>query len=526
MRLSRKQKTFRKSKIRRKINNGKLKAECLPPEEYRIERDATSLDDAKFHAHIRTVTRSDLIKWGYDKKIVEQLPTFQETDDEGFKQERHSSSYKSDGMSEDRSTDEIEIAECYIMADLDGDGIAEWNCVVTAPGSQGRQVLEHYEVNEHPFNDFTPERVPHRWQGRSIADVTMDQQKIKTALLRAFLDNLYLQNFPQKVIIKGQVENLDEVVNPTLGGVIIAKNVGAVTNLETPFAAKESLTGLEYCDQIIQKRTGISRQTMQLDPEALQNQSATAAQIGHDAAYSRTELIARNFANSLERFFAKMLRLVIENQDQADIIRLRDTFVEMNPQSWTAEMDVTIDVGLGTGSRDRDMSMLNLIASKQEQIILQAGQDNPLAGLQEYRNTLVKMVEAGGGRSPEMFFKEVTPESLAQFQQAQSQKPDPEMAKLQGQMQAEQARSQSNLQIKTQETQARFQLDSQQHAADIQTMQDKAKAELVILQQKASLEAQLKREELAQEAQLKREAMLLDVQARSHQTNIEAQNEL
>jgi hypothetical protein len=33
----------------------------------------------------------------------------------------------------------------------------------------------------------------------------------------------------------------------------------------------------------------------------------------------------------------------------------------MDPRSWNANMDATINIGLGTGSRDRDMAMLNQI---------------------------------------------------------------------------------------------------------------------------------------------------------------------
>ena len=82
---------------------------------------------------------------------------------------------------------------------------------------------------------------------------------------------------------------------------------------------------------------------MALDPETLQNQTATANQNQHDAAYSQIELIARNMAElGWRRVFRQMLRLIVKHQDRSRVIRLRDRWVEMDPRHWNANMDVTI----------------------------------------------------------------------------------------------------------------------------------------------------------------------------------------
>jgi hypothetical protein len=63
--------------------------------------------------------------------------------------------------------------------------------------------------------------------------------------------------------------------------------------------------------------------------------------------------------------FKQILKLIVKHQDRPRTIRLRDTWVEMDPRSWNANMDATINIGLGTGSRDRDMAMLNQILNVQ-----------------------------------------------------------------------------------------------------------------------------------------------------------------
>jgi hypothetical protein len=135
----------------------------------------------------------------------------------------------------------------------------------------------------------------------------------------------------------------------------------------------------------------------------------------------------------------------------------------MNPRIWDADMDVSINVGLGAGSRDRDMMVLQAISMKQENIMLQAGEQNPAVGWEEYRNTLAKMVEIGGVRSPELYFKEITPEAVQQYQEAKANQPNPEMEKLQ-----------MESQLKSQEMQQKQEIETVQAQADIATNQQKA----------------------------------------------------
>src|SRR5690606_32472829 len=107
-----------------------------------------------------------------------------------------------------------------------------------------------------PFSDAVPIPEPHRWNGRSLFDELEDVQRVKTVLLRQTLDNLYLANRPQRKVIRGQVENLDEVVNPSFGGMILMKTMDAVQDLAVPFVADKSYPMLGYMDELSEKRTG------------------------------------------------------------------------------------------------------------------------------------------------------------------------------------------------------------------------------------------------------------------------------
>jgi hypothetical protein len=54
-----------------------------------------------------------------------------------------------------------------------------------------------YPIDVIPVASTTPIPIPHRFFGRSFADVLIPVQQEKTALKRGALDNLYLHNNPR-----------------------------------------------------------------------------------------------------------------------------------------------------------------------------------------------------------------------------------------------------------------------------------------------------------------------------------------
>jgi hypothetical protein len=263
--------------------------------------------------------------------------------------------------------------------------------------------------------------------------------------------------------------------------------------------AKESFSMLEYLDMVKESRTGVSRQSTGLDMDALQNQTATAVKAMQTASYSKIETYARNIAeNGLKRLFRCLLRLITRHQDRPRMIRLRGEWVEMTPNVWNPEMDVVINTGLGSGSRDRDMAMLQGIIGKQEMIIVQGGPFNPICDIRKYRDTLAKMVELSGFRSPERFFGEVTDEDLAKMQQQASQKqPDPKLIETQAKIKIEEMKAQANLQIQ----QSEFQSNQLRAQAEIEKSKMDAQVKL-IQAQSASREAELHQQLAAAQIQV------------------------
>jgi hypothetical protein len=262
------------------------------------------------------------------------------------------------------------------------------------------------------------------------------------------------------------------------------------------------LAATEYFDRIIEKRTGVSRTMMALDPEALQNQTATANQNARDASYSQNELVARNMAElGWRRVFRALLRLVVKHQDRPRMIRLRGKFVEMDPRQWNANMDVTVNTGLGTGSRDRDMAMLQMVAANQVGILKElavAGfKQEAIDIIPKLRLTFVKQAESAGIRNPDMFypdFDEQKLEGMRQQAEAASRQPPLEI-------QIEQARLQAQGQLKQVELQAQQQTEMVKAEGNKVKEAAQLEADLVAKQADRETELQLK----AADMEIKRE---------------------
>jgi hypothetical protein len=525
-------------KVKRVVRSGRLRVECIEPEDFLLDRNATRIEEARFCAHRRDVTRSELIELGFDRDLVENLPVdrFSNLQQEKISRDEASSLFFNNVGDESMLT--VELFECYVKADVDGDGIAETVRAYYAGAGATGELLD-WEVwdDDLPFSDIPCEPVPHRWDARSVADDTQDIQRVKTVLQRGLLDNTYWNNNPMTAAEEGSVVNPDVLRSPRFGATVYYKK-GATppAPLAIPYVGDKLLMALQHFDTVREMRTGVSRSTMALDPEALQNQTATAANNQKDAAYSQVELIARNQAElGWRRVFRQILKLIVKHQDRPRTIRLRDTWVEMDPRSWNANMDATINIGLGTGSRDRDMAMLNQILNVQMAMTDRLAQGGfsaqALEMVPKINMTAIKLAESAGIKNPDQFYLDIKPEMLEQMKQEAANRPDPEMQKEQVKAQTQLQLGQQQAQLDAQADQRKAQIEAVQMQADIEAQNKKTEAEMLQAQQKfqmdkelAILEFQLQRELKMAELEMKRQMheQQMAQQAEQHRQQMEA----
>lgn len=408
-------------KVKKVKKYGCVKIENVPPEEFLISKSARTIEDSPFVAHRRLLTRSELVAMGFDKDVVEGLPSYDDLQYTTERVARFSQGEQPDeNISLDPTMQVCEVYECYIKIDVNGDGIAELRKITYA----GSEILDDEECDLVPFHSLCPIPIPHKFFGQSLADRTMDIQLIKSTVTRQMLDNLYLTNNARIGVVDGQV-NLDDALNATPGGIIRMKSAGALQPIEVPAVTAQAFPMLEYMDQVQAKRTGVSDQQQGLDPDVLNNVSATAIAAMMKSNSGKLELIARIFAETgVKSLFKGILHLLGKYQDQAKIVRMRGKFVAFDPRTWTNQYDVAINVGLGSGDREQKLAMLQMILGKQEQVLTQFGAANPLVSVAQYRDTLARLIESAGFKDAKAFINEISPEQNAQLSQPQEPKPD------------------------------------------------------------------------------------------------------
>lgn len=493
-------------KVKRLISKGRIVCEAIPPEDFGIDGEAKTTRDARFKYHRSRKTRSELIEMGFDRSKVDALGKAAEND---TSEEAARDNNATDGGG-DKSTEQVDYYECYARIDIDGNGIAEL-CQVLYAGSSGGGDILSWEVweDEDPFDDIPCNPMPHRWTAQCISDETIDVAQIKTVLLRQAMDNTYATNNPQR-FVTGDITNPEELFSPSFGGAVFGKTGATVTPLPVPFVANHAYDAINYMDQVIERRTGVSRTTMALDPDALQNQTATANQNAKDAAYSQIELVARNQAElGWKKVFRKIMLLLIKRQDVEKTIRMQGKAVSVDPRHWNADMDVSINVGLGTGSRDRDLSMLQQVLLNQTSLGERMTAFDPAKAVEMLpfiMTTLRKQAEAAGIKSPELFYPEIGPEQIEQAKadiKARAGQPDPKV-------QLEQERAKADIAIQQEKTAA----DAQTAQAKLMLAKQRGEQEIMLKREQLAAEMGLKREQLAAELQLKRELALMEMQVK------------
>ena len=385
---------------------GKVRIDPVPPEEFLIERRCKSIDTANFVCHRVNKTRTELIEMGYDPDVVSSLPTGDGDFYTEDKITRHQSVDFSHGETDgDKSTQDVLIHECYVRMDVDGDGKAELLKITVA--GDGKKLLDMEEIDTMPFVSMTPVIMPHRFYGRSVAELVEDIQLIKSTVMRQMLDNMYLTNNNRVAVQDGQVA-MDDLLTNRPGGIVRTKQ--PPQNVMMPIQAQpitEQASGmLAYLDSVKETRTGVTRTSQGLDANTLNNSTATGQNQILTQSQMRMELIARIFAETGVKDLAlKMFELTCKYQNKEKIVRIRGKYIPMRPYEWKDRVNVTIHVGLGTGSKEQQLILINAILERQMQAInLQQNVYGPMVNLRNIYNSLKKLVENAGLNSIEPFF--------------------------------------------------------------------------------------------------------------------------
>jgi hypothetical protein len=430
---------------------GRAWVEALPPEEFIFNREARRLDKALLVAHRTEKTRGELLAMGVKAKEIDEHGGPGEGDTalrhNAEELARKDMAAISDDPEMGKANDKIAYTEAYLTVDYDGDGIAELRKICTIGPSY--YPVSNEPTAERPFAIFTPHPEPHALIGGSTADRTMDVQKINSALLRGMLDSLSASIFPRTVYQEGQASVAD-IMNTAIGAPIRERISGVVRPLVMPFTGKEAMPILQFMQEVIERRTGRNKGAAGLDADALQSTGKEAVGAVLTGSQEQIELICRIFAEqTLKPLFKGLGRLLTAKQPRSRVVKLRGTWVEVDPRTWQDDMDVTVNVGLGTTFVEKKIATLMAVAADQKDILTNMGISNPLVTLPMFRNTRAKILALQGIKDADSYYAPLPPDW--QPPPPPPTPPDPEIAWMQLEKEMNHTKTMKELAIKEDE---------------------------------------------------------------------------
>lgn len=463
-----------------------VKVEAFDPNDLLVDAEWTSplLQDCPYVCRVMEVTLSDLKLMGFD--VDEE--DLEASDRNLMQREVEETAY--DAMTEDLDTSQADgyLRIEFVLMDRDGDGIAERLCVYRLQD----KILKIEEVSHVPIATASPILNTHQWAGMSMAEAVSDLQKLHTELLRQTLNNLYLTNNPRTKVLTDSnwspLANIDDLLDSRPGGIIRARDPNAIQSDVIPFAAGASLPMLEYVQGMRENRTGVSRTSMGLNPDSLNN-TATGRQIDQSAAQQRIELVARIFAEILVKpIFQGILKTLTDGGIEKLAFRLRDEFVEYDPNEWRDQYDMTIHVGLGTGDKMAQAAALMQIMTLQEK-----GMALGMVQPKHLYHSFSKLIENAGFKDVQSFAVDPTtlppqPQQPPLPIQIEQMKLQADQQKFQAQMQADQQKRQIELQAKLEETRATLELQAANDQRDAEREAMKAQYDAQLEQQRLEFE--------------------------------------
>jgi len=343
--------------VTRKVNRSQVKISPVPPEEFLVTPQATSLQDAQFVAHRTRKTLSELIKEGYDEKLVDKISANDDTeltmDPEVLARFEQIGADRLNLNGElQTQTREVIVYECYVYIDMEGDGIAKLYKVTKA----GSVILDYERVDRKPFVHFTPLPIPHSFYGSNYAYKVIPTQNARTALVRGIIDHTMITNNPRMMVVKGSLSNPKELIENRLGGIVNVTRADGLAPLPQSSLNPFVFQTVQLLDEDKEEATGVSKLSQGLNKDAVSKQNSQAmVENLVSLSMQREKILARNFAYQfLTQLYLEVYRLVTANEREEKVLQIAGNFTRMYPSTWDERADVTVEMKLGYGEAEAE----------------------------------------------------------------------------------------------------------------------------------------------------------------------------
>ncbi len=351
-------------RIRRKKDKSRVKITNVPPENFRISRDAMAIEDSSFVGVQTDMTRSEIRKnWPDVAEGIEDwdelghneqwLGNARYSEDIAARKLVTGQEYWQGSVSQDlfplEANREVTVTECWIRVDRDGDGIAELKRFIIA----GTHILWEEDVDSVPMASVSPFDIPFEFYGLSAADFTRSSTLASTAILRGFVENTYLTNYSPKladpnVVDFSALQNMKpKQIIPTNGN-----PANAVAALPPETISTGTVPLLEHLQMIKEQATGMSKAAQGLSDELyVSGNSEAKLQSVQSASQKRINHVARRFAETgIKRLIKGVYSVMRENMKSSIKFMDASTFRSVDPWSLPDDMECDVYLDLGENS--------------------------------------------------------------------------------------------------------------------------------------------------------------------------------
>lgn len=517
--------------VRRTKSPARAVIESKAPEDMRLNGRAVTIDGARYVGCVNRMLCGEAVRMWPDRAEdiiaacgkTSSMAGFSRRS-EDVRQERFQDDANDWKYQGNEEAQEVEVLEEYLRVDLNGDGYPE----LIRSYRIGDTLLEESEVEENPFASWTPIRIPHRFMGLSVHDITTDIQRQNTVIMRAGLDALY------QAVVNREAYDIDKLGEDGANAMMSTVAGTKIPVKGNPNEAIVPLTGgidttkvawdaLQINKQRLSDRTGATPQTKGLDSDQLTKEHSGKAlgmlQLNADA---RKEMTARNLAAGLSDLFGKLYRLVCRNQNEARQAKIGGKWCQFDPRTWNS--DLRVSVHSGGLNREHTLMGLQLIVQEQDKVVEALGPGNPNVTMKNRFRYQEELCRVAGFKSADPFFTDVpdVPETDEQGQPAvdpetgqPKMKPwapppqeDPAMAKVKADAAAQQVKQEADQQTQA----AKLHADFFKTIAAAQAKQQEAERKAEHQRNELFMKAQAKAAEIEQKGQENVRKMLADAQ--------------
>jgi len=365
--------TYQNVRLKRKVDKSKVDIDAVPPETFLINRSASSIYDATFVGKATELTHSEIRQMfpEFKKDLTELGENAEASRGSNWSSEkfaRRDATGIENLVTHDDEDEEanqiVEVIECWIRSDRDGDGIAELKHIIKA----GEDILLEEDSSYIPVADLNPIEVPHEFFGLSLADMVRPQMQATTAIMRGFVENVYYGNYG-RTLADPNVVDFTALQNP-VPKQIIATNGSPVNSVQqlNPEPISSGTQGmLEFLQLQKEQSTGLTKASMGLnDALYVSGNSAEKTANAQSAAQIRIEHIARRFMETgLKDLCRGVLKEMRQNIKEDMMYKTEKGYASISPldlQRIPSNLDLDVQANLGENSNSSQQQKLAQVA--------------------------------------------------------------------------------------------------------------------------------------------------------------------